>query len=267
MQREDILVRFKERMRAGKVLVGMTHASGSEALVEVMAGAGFDFVVIDTEHTSYSMAMAESFVRAAEAAGIVAFIRVIENNPYVIMQAMETGAQGILLPHTMSQQDCRNALAAMRYRPQGIRGKNSYSRAAHRGLVDWRKYKEWANTQPLLVPIIEDKEAVEVMEDIFCAPGLELVSIGPGDLSESYDAPGRALRAEPVMSALERAIRFCTPRNIAVMTIPTPDLSNEWALEIVEKGARVIWYGGDIMNIGRYFKRIASLKDPRGSSG
>ena len=103
--------------------------------------------------------------------------------------------------------------------------------------------------------------------DIFSAPGLELVSIGPGDLSESYDAPGMALRAEPVMSALERAIRFCTPRNIAVMTIPTPDLSNEWALEIVGKGARVIWYGGDIMNIGRYFKRIASLKDPRGSSG
>ncbi len=261
MRREEILSSFKERMRAGKLLVGMGHASGSEAIIEVMGYAGFDFVVVDMEHTGYSISVAERMVRAAEAVGIVAFIRVLRNDQHTIMQAMETGAQGILLPHVMSRRDCEDALAAMRYTPDGIRGKCRYSRAASRGLSDWREYKRWANNETLLVPIIEDREAVDRMEEILSAPGLELVSVGPGDLSESYDAPGMALRAEPVMAALERAIRFCRPRGISVMTIPTPDMTNEWALEIAGKGARVIWYSGDIINIAQLFKRIASLKD------
>lgn len=260
MRREEILARFKEKMRAGEVLVGMQHNSGSEAVVEMLAYSGFDFVLIDMEHSGYSITVAESMVRAAEAAGIVAFIRVVENNPHIIMQAMETGAQGVFVPHILNRKDCEQALAALRYRPDGIRGKTTASRAARWGASDWHAYQKWANTETLMIPIIEDKEAVDVMEEILSVPGLELISVGPGDLSQSYEMPGMGLRAEPVMAALMRAIRFCTPRNIAVTTIPMPDLTNEFTREVVAKGAKVVWYGTDLLNIGKYFRYMAEVK-------
>ena len=261
MRREEILARFKENMRAGKVLLGMQHNSGSEAIVEMLAYSGFDFVIVDLEHSGYSITIAESMVRAAEAAGIVAFIRIINNDKHLIMQAMETGAQGVLVPHVMNRGDCERAQAAMRYQPDGTRGKTSGSRAARWGAGDWLAYQKWANTETLLIPIIEDREAVEVMEEILSVPGLELISVGPGDLSQSYNAPGQGLRAAPVMAALERAIKYCGPRNIGVMTIPIPDLNTPWTREVIQKGSKVIWYAADLINIGRYFKQLAEVKD------
>lgn len=260
MRREDILARFKTDMRAGKVLLGMQHSSGSEAIVEMLAYSGFDFVVIDMEHSGYSITVAESLVRAAEAAGIVAFIRVLHNDKYLIMQAMETGAQGIVVPHVHSREGCDQALAAMRYLPDGVRGKTSGSRAARWGATDWHGYQQWANTEPLLIPLLEDKEAVEAMEEIVAVPGLQAICIGPGDLSQSYGLPGQGLRAAPVMAALERAVTLCTPRGIAVMSLPIPDLTTEFTRGLIAKGVKLIWYGVDLMCMGKYFRQLAEVK-------
>jgi 4-hydroxy-2-oxoheptanedioate aldolase len=260
MRREEILARFKERMRAGETILGMQHNSGSEAVVEMLAYSGFDFVLIDMEHSGYSLTLAENLVRSAEAAGIAAFIRPVKNDPHIIMQAMETGALGLFVPHIMSRRDCEDAIAAMRYLPDGVRGKTGGSRAARWGGVDWHDYQDWANAEPLMVPIIEDREAVDVMEEILSVPGLEMISVGPGDLSQSYNAPNMGLRATPVMAALDRAIRFCQPRGICVVTIPIPDLTTEFAREIVARGARGIWYAADLINIGRHFRSIAEIR-------
>lgn len=261
MSREAVLAAFKAKLKAGEPVIGMQHNSGSENVVEVLGYAGFDFVIIDMEHSGYSIDVTERMVRAAEAADIVAFIRVLQNDEHVIMQALETGAQGLLVPHIMSRQDCERAQAAMRYRPDGVRGKTSGSRAARWGTGDWPTYQSWANQEPLLIPIIEDREAVEVMEEILSVDQLELISIGPGDLSQSYNEPNAGLRSANVMTALERAIEFCTPRGIGVMTIPLPDLNNEFTRSVIDKGAKVVWYGADMINIGRYFRELAKVKD------
>lgn len=260
MPREETLAHFKERMRAGNVLVGMQHSSGSEAIIELLGCCGFDFVVIDMEHSGYSITVVESMVRAADAVGIVAFVRVLKNDPHLIGQALDTGAQGIVVPHLRTRRDCEAAAAAMRYLPHGIRGKTSGSRAARWGTSDALAYQDWANTETMLIPLIEDREAVDVIEEILAVPGIELMCLGPGDLAQSYNVPGQGLRAAPVMAALERAIRFCAPRNIAVMTLPIPDMTNEWAHELVAKGARIVWYSVDMTTMGRHFKQLAAVK-------
>jgi 2-keto-3-deoxy-L-rhamnonate aldolase RhmA len=260
MRREELLADFKTRMRAGEVMAGMQHNSGSEAVIEMLGYTGFDFVIIDMEHSGYSLHQVENLVRAAEAAGVVAFIRILKNDKHVIMQALETGAQGLLIPHIMSKQDCLDALAAMRYQPVGIRGKTGGSRAARWGSGDWAAYQEWANTEPLCIPIIEDKEAVEITEEILSVDGLELISVGPGDLSQSYNEPNAGLRSDKVMAALDRAIAYCEPRNIGVMTIPIPDLDNEFVKEITDKGARVVWYAVDLFHVGKHFRNLAKIK-------
>lgn len=92
-------------------------------------------------------------------------------------------------------------------------------------------YQKWTNTQTLMNPLNEDREAVEVMGDILSAPGLELIGIG--DLLKSSNVPGMGLRAEPVMAALERAVRYCGPHNTAVMAPPLPDLTNEYTRQVM----------------------------------
>ncbi len=261
MRRQEILARFKQKMRAGEIVLGIQHNSGSEAMIEMLAYAGFDYVAVDMEHSGYSIEVVERMVRAAEAAGLVALIRVIENDPHLLMQAMETGAQGVVVPHILSRKDCEEALAALRYRPAGVRGKTAGSRAAGWGAPDWHSYQEWANSETMMVPLIEDREAVEVLEEILSVPGLELISLGAGDLSQSYGYPGMGLRAEPVMAALERAIRFCAPRGIAVTVPPLPDLSKEFTREIIARGAKVVWYGCDLVHTGRCFRQLAQVKN------
>ncbi len=254
----DPLTRLKAKLRARELVLGMQHSSGSAAVLELLGRCGFDFVILDMEHTAYSIALVEDLVRAAEAVGLVALVRVLHGDAHLIMQALDTGAQGVLVPHIRTRAECEAVVAAKRFQPLGVRGKTSASRAAGWGTREWSEYEQWANEETLVVPIIEDREAVGALEEILSVPGLELVAVGPGDLSQSYGEPEQGLRARPVMEALERTIAYCEPRGIGVMTIPAPDMSAELVRELVQKGARVIWYGGDLNHMGEHFRRLAA---------
>jgi 2-keto-3-deoxy-L-rhamnonate aldolase RhmA len=133
MGKEELLASFKSRLGQGQALFGMQHNSGSAAVLELIAYSDFDFVILDMEHSTYTMEQIENLVRTAEAAGIVAFVRVSRNDPDIIMRTLETGAQGILVPHVASKADCESAMAAMRYRPAGVRGRMRATRAARWG--------------------------------------------------------------------------------------------------------------------------------------
>jgi 2-keto-3-deoxy-L-rhamnonate aldolase RhmA len=252
--RELALSRFKQRLAAGELALGMQHNSDSAAIVELLGYTGFDFVILDMEHSGYSIGDVERLVRAAEAVELAAFVRVLHKDAHLIMQALETGAQGIMVPHVSTRADCEEAHRAVRYPPAGRRGKSAASRAARWGTADWGAYERWANEEVLLIPILEDREAVENMEEIVSVPGLEVVALGPGDLSHAYGAPGEGLSAEPVMDALRRLVGHCRERGLHTMTIPSDRVPTA---AVVDEGASVIWHGGDLNHVGQYFLQIA----------
>ena len=260
-RRAEILAQFKVRLRGGKPVIGMQHSSGSAAVVELLAWAGFDFTIIDMEHSSYSIEKTEELVRTGEATGMVTFVRILENDPKQIMQALETGAQGVLVPHVITKEDARRALASAKYMPDGIRGKTGGARSAYWSMGDWHEYQRWANSEVMVVPIIEDKEAIDHIDKIFAIQGFEIISIGPGDLSQSFGDPGMGLESPGVSNALDRAIALGKQYGISVMTIPLPALSNEFTRTVIERGAKVIWYGADVINIGKYFRHMAQVRD------
>jgi 2-keto-3-deoxy-L-rhamnonate aldolase RhmA len=254
MTRERALAALKAKLASGEAVLGMQHNSGSEAVIELLGYAGFDFVIVDMEHSGYSIGDVERLVRAAEAVDLAAFVRVLHNEPHLIMQALETGAQGILVPHVASRADCDRALAALRYPPAGRRGKSAASRAARWGTSDWHAYETWVSDEVLLIPILEDPGAVDQMEEILSVPGLEIVALGPGDLSHGYGAPGDGLGAQPVLDALRELVRRASSQDLEVMTIPSGGLT---PADVVAEGARVIWHGGDLNHIGSHFARLA----------
>src|SRR5690348_8129451 len=118
MNRIESLARLKVKIRSGALALGMQHSSGSPAVVELLGLAGWDFVIVDMEHASLTIAQVEELVRAAEAVDLPAFVRVIRNDDKLIMQALDAGAVGVLVPHVVDAVTCRQAVAAARYPPE-----------------------------------------------------------------------------------------------------------------------------------------------------
>ena len=107
-----------------------------------------------------------------------------------------------------------------------------------------------------MIPIVEDPEAVDAIEEIVAVPGLELVALGPGDLSAAYGEATLGIRSERVSAALDRLVAACRPRGIAVMTIPTPDMDAGLVAELHGRGATVSWYGGDLNHLAHLFRTL-----------
>jgi 2-keto-3-deoxy-L-rhamnonate aldolase RhmA len=256
LTRVETLARLKERMRSGELVLGMQHSSGSAAVVELLGLTGWDFTIVDTEHASLTIAQVEELIRAAESVRLPAFVRVIRNDEKLIMQVLDAGAVGVLVPHVVDAASCLDAVAGARYPPAGTRGKSASSRVAGWGSGDWAAYERWAQAEPLVIPIVEDPEAVERIEEIVAVPGLELVALGPGDLSAAYGEAALGIRSPRVSVALDRLVAACRPRGIAVMTIPTPEMDAALVAELHGRGATVSWYGGDLNHVARLFRTL-----------
>ena len=256
MSRIETLARLKEKIRAGDLVLGMQHSSGSPAVVELLGLTGWDFVIVDMEHASLTIAQVEELVRAAEAVELPAFVRVLRNDEKLIMQALDAGAVGVLVPHVLDAVTCRQAVAAARYPPEGTSGKSASSRVAGWGSGDWAAYERWAQAEPLVIPIVEDPAAVVLIDQIAAVAGLELIALGPGDLSAAFGEASLGVRSEKVSAALDKLVEACRPRGIAVMTIPTPDLNAALVAELHRRGATVSWYGGDLNHLARLFRTL-----------
>lgn len=183
---------------------------------ELAGLAGFDFVVIDMEHTARTLAEVQHLVMAAETADVTPIVRVPEVDEKLILRVLETGAQGIMVPLLETAEEAARAASAVRYPPKGKRGTFSHSRPARYGLAakSLARFFAEADQEVLLVGLIETKKGVENIESILDA-GIEVAIVGRGDLSSSMGLPGEPghssvmQAADLVLSAVARRGGAC----------------------------------------------------------
>lgn len=159
--------------------------------VEILGAAGFDFVVIDMEHGPHGQDHLPNLLRAADAAGIVPIVRVTKNEPTLILRALDLGAKGLHIPQVNTGAEAAALVQAARYWPQGERGFAPGTRAARFGALGTEEYIAQANADPLLIIHIENQLGVANLEEILAVPGIDVVFIGPADLSQSLGIPGQ----------------------------------------------------------------------------
>jgi staphyloferrin B biosynthesis citrate synthase len=157
-------------------------------IVEMIGHAGFNFVIIDTEHASINPETVENMIRAAEVVGLTPFVRVSENSEGAILRALDAGAKGVVVPHIRTKEDAERAIHASRYHPLGMRSLNG-GRPAAFGKDDLTKYVEQANQEIMVILMIEDNEGIENLDDILSVTGIDMVLEGAADLSQSYGVP------------------------------------------------------------------------------
>lgn len=212
--------RTKRLIAEGRVVFGGWCTLRDPAIVEIIGHAGFDFCIIDMEHGPIDGVMVEHMCRAADAVGVTSIIRMPDSDPKRILLALEAGAQGILVPHVKSGTEARAVARCMRYPPAGDRGMTRASRAAHYSLMDFDTHMQESNHELLLIALIEDREAVDDIEAIVTTPGVDVVFIGPADLSGSYGHPSEPNHPATV-SAVERIMEVSRRAGGARFGLPT----------------------------------------------
>ncbi|MFC4075645.1 HpcH/HpaI aldolase family protein [Salinithrix halophila] len=205
---------MKRKLEVGEPVYGLFCTTPSPVHVEMVGHAGYDFVILDTEHTLVNPETLEHMIRAAEAVSLTPLVRVPEADPGAILRSLDAGAQGVVVPHVRRREDLEAALHAARYFPEGMRSLNGGRVPGFFGEVSPQEYVKRANEETMVIPMIEDREGVEGIDEILSIPGISGVLEGAADLSQSLGIPWETRHPEvreAVMKVKEAANRHGVP--------------------------------------------------------
>lgn len=199
----------KRKLEAGEVVFGSFVKLDAPAIVELYGIAGFDFVILDAEHGCYTHAGLENMIRACERMGMSSVIRTPDAGEANILHVLDSGASGIQVPSLRSAAEVREVIRKAKYWPLGERGSARACRAAGYGTLP--DYEQRANRETLVSVHVENKEMVEDIEALCAVDELDVLFIGPGDLSASLGHPGDAAHPD-VVAAIDRVIEVAAAR-------------------------------------------------------
>jgi 2-keto-3-deoxy-L-rhamnonate aldolase RhmA len=173
---------------SSKILVGSWITLNHISIAEIMADAGFDWLCVDMEHSVTDYAEAQQLIMAIQSKGIMAFVRVGENNSRIIKRVLDAGADGIIVPSVNSAEQAKKAVEAVKYPPFGKRGVG-LARAQSYGF-GFEDYRDKKSNEIKLIVQIEHINAIKELDAIISTEGVDGTFIGPYDLSGSMGKPG-----------------------------------------------------------------------------
>jgi 4-hydroxy-2-oxoheptanedioate aldolase len=219
----------RQALASGQVVIGAFTGFPALGLVEILGYAGCDFVVLDAEHGPITMETIEGLICAAEAVGTMPVVRVPGPDPGMILRALDLGAMEIHVPQVNTAADARQAVEAARYHPLGQRGLHGMIRAARFGLTPTPDYLEWANREPLIIIAIESVEGVRNLPEILAVPGIDVIFMGPADLSHSLGIPAQFSHPK-LVETMEGIVGQARAAGLPVGTFAgAPEAARYWA--------------------------------------
>jgi 4-hydroxy-2-oxoheptanedioate aldolase len=195
----------KAKLKAGETVFGCFMRYPDPGLAEVMGYYGWDFLGFDAEHGSLEAGTCENMVRSAELRSVTPMVRVTTNQPHVILRLLDTGAQGLHVPWVNSAAEAEAAVQAVKYHPRGKRGLASVRAADYAQTAPFSEYVKQANQETLVVIQIETAQAVEELPAIAAVNDVDVLFIGPSDLSHSLGVPGETNHPD-VKAAMDRIV-------------------------------------------------------------
>lgn len=203
---------FKARLKTGPHLVGIWNSLPGNTVTEMLAASGYDWILVDTEHSPIEMVEVLPALQAiAGYPGVSAVVRPYANDTVLIKRVLDMGAQTLLLPYVQTREEAEAAVAAMRYPPEGVRGVAGLTRASRFGRV--KGYARRASEELCLIVQAETATAIENLEAIATVDGVDAVFIGPADLSASMGFTGEPDHPE-VQAVMEKA--YATLKKLGV---------------------------------------------------
>lgn len=247
---------FKRALKVARAQIGLWSSLSSNYTVEVIAGAGFDWILLDSEHSPADLENLLTQLQAAAAYPTHAVVRVAWNDMVTIKRVLDIGAQSLLVPYVSNAAEARNAVSYTRYPPAGVRGVAGTTRATRFGRV--KDYARRAHEEICLLVQVETQNALDNIESICAVDGVDGVFIGPADLHASLGHTGEI--ANPAVKPLiDEAIRRIRKSGKAP-GILTPNEAD--ARHWLECGALFVAVGADVGILARGAEALAAKFKP-----
>ena len=229
---------IRRKLAAGKAIVGTMAGLDLPAANGALAESGFDFVLIDTQHSAIDPTMLSRMVRAMGHKDVI--VRVLFNEPWLINQALDIGADGVIVPLTESAADVERAIEAAKYPPRGARSWGSSLRADKYG--GSAGYSKVANDETLVWPQIESVKAVERIDEILTVEGIDGIMVGPGDLGLTMGILPSEWNDEHE-AMVQHILDKCNEHGVPWgMFTSTYEIAEKW----LERGGRIATVGADL---------------------
>lgn len=230
---------LKSRLARGEVLLGSFLKTPSPILVEVLAGSGLDCLCVDAEHAPFDRAAIDLCAMAARASNFPLLVRPASGSSEQILNALDVGADGVLVPHVRTAAEARALSAAANYQPGG-RGYAGSTRAAGYGLTAMEEHRARSAERTTVIAQIEDREALDEIDQIAAEPGIDALFIGRADLTVSL---GATTPDDPVvLAAVQHIIAACRVANRPLgMFVPRNEDVPRWR----EQGVTLFIQGSD----------------------
>ncbi len=249
--------RLKETMK-NRPVFGMTVYSGCPAVIEALGHFGFDFVFIDAEHTSMSVTDLKECVMAARLTGISPLVRVTCPDMIEIRKAFEMGAEGVIVPHVRTKEEMEICVRGAKFPPKGRRGYDATVRSAAYGGAGFNasEYIEYSNDTELVIPMAEDFEFMDSIDELMSVPGIDAINFGPADFALSknirvfYDVNQPA-----VQEAMSEIAEYTSKMNIGLMAPAIPP-TKESVDTLISRGVNMVIMGSDMFNFQNAVKNI-----------
>lgn len=244
-----------EKIKNNEPTIGAWITINHPTIAEIYANAGFDWVVVDLEHSVITIGEAENLIRVIELSGSIPLVRLTSNDSDQIKRVMDAGAHGIIVPMIKTKQDVENAIKSLKYPPSGERGVG-LARAQHWG-NKFNEYLKWLENDSIIIVQIEHIDAVNNLDEIFSLNGISGYIIGPYDLSNSMGVPGDFTNPEFIQT-IERikskAKKYNLCGGIHVVEPNTNELQQR-----IDEGYRFIAYSLDTRMLDSVSRNALSI--------
>ena len=242
---------FKRAIKAGRVQIGLWSCLASNISIEALAGAGFDWLLIDGEHSPNELPVVLSQLQALVGGTAHPVVRPPWNDAVRIKGLLDVGVQTFLIPYVQTAEEARQAVAATRYPPRGVRGFAGATRASRFGRVE--HYHTLCEDEMCVLVQVETRAALRNLEAIAAVEGVDGVFIGPGDLSADLGHVGD-LGHPDVQTVIEDAIaRIAAAGNVPGILIGDEALAHRF----IELGCLFTAVGADISILARGAEQLA----------
>lgn len=243
---------LKKGLKKGKNYVGTFIKSTDPACTEILGLAGFDFVIVDNEHTIMNQESLQNIIRACDASGMVPTVRIREGNAALIRQVLDAGALGVQVPMINMKAEAQAVVDGVKYAPAGNRGYAASQRSAGYGFMDPKEYAALSNENTMVACYCETLTAVRNLDEILTVEDLDIIFIGPFDLSQALGVLGEPGHPK-VLEAIDR-ITGKTRRAGKAIGIIAADTAA--ARHWFDKGIQYVCLSSDLAMVADKSKRL-----------
>ena len=242
------------RIREGKyVLCGTCTPYPSPKISEMMGLIGYDALWIDMEHQDYSYDQVFNMCLASRASGMEPMIRIRKEGDHSFYRAFEAGGTGIMVPHIRTIEEAEWAVKFSRYHPKGLRGLDGVEATAKYSLAPMAEYMDWALRETFVIFQVEDKESLDIVDEIARMDGLDGFFFGPGDMSQSLGVPLQF--DHPKMKEAQKLVAASAKKHNKFWGQPVPDAGHAARL-FDEAGAQFFSCGAAIIILKDGFQAV-----------